>query len=402
MSNRRITTAFGMAAISLVLSEANLALADCGGYWPGAISIMSKLNRGLVKIETSGGPDKPCKNEGSGFIISSSPSKIVIATAKHVISSESVCVGPMEIFGRLVARPDVELPLTIERRGESDIILLSISTETVKAAFGATSPACRFSLGTVGTPPEQLLLLGYFPGDRTPVPGAGQVETQPDEGGTRQRICGAINHGLSGGPVVDQRGEVLGLMRERLEKDSYGNEVVEKGFILPVNSIDSEIRKVSSPQGELCFSPSITTASVTSAQERVTIPYQLSELRDDHIAAPADDLAKWTANAIIGNKPAPLRYPKQYQRVYPAIAGYRITSIRETRTASHNFPDEPLPTTACASEQDCIRIAPDGRSVIVNFRLWSGPSVDQTRGWLDMSIITEQALADPGAVELPK
>ncbi len=53
---------------------------------PDAIKTMTKLNRALVKIETSGGPDKPCRNEGSGFIVSAGDRKVVIVTANHVVS----------------------------------------------------------------------------------------------------------------------------------------------------------------------------------------------------------------------------------------------------------------------------------------------------------------------------
>ncbi len=345
----------------------------------------------MVKIETSGGPDKPCKSEGSGFIISTTTEKIVIATAKHVIPSASVCVGKMDVIGRFVSDPSVEIPLTIEALGTSDLAFLSVANGATKTGLGTAHLACRLMLGTTAVPLEQLLMLGYFPGDRKPLPKAGYIENEPDEAGTRQPICGTINKGMSGGPVVDRRGLVLGLMRDRMDEDDYDNPVFEKGNILPVRRISDELSKILPPPvGELCYEGSLP-AEIASETSQITIPYQLSEIRDDHDSAPLQDIVKWAIDALFGRNPPPLRYANSYRREFNAIAGYKITSIKETLVVSHNFPSEPLPTADCTSPEDCIRISQDGRRLIVDFRLWSGPSLlDQTRGWLDMTIVTEQ------------
>ena len=274
------------------------------------------------------------------------------------------------------------------------MVLLSASNETIKAAFGSTYSACRLPLGKTGAPVEQILLLGYFPGDLTPVPGAGFIETSPDLGGTRQRICGAINHGLSGGPAADKNGDVLGLMRERINKDIFNNEVVEKGFMLPVDDITKQMATLSLKiEGNICGNAE--TSTVAGATPTITIPYQLSETLSEHKSANGGDIAKWTTEKLLGRNPRPIRYPKSYQRMFPAIPGYKIISIKGTSVASHNFDSEPLPTHACVTQEDCIRISPDGKSIAVDFRLWSGPKdLDETRGWLDMTIFTEQTPID--------
>ncbi len=89
----------------------------------------------------------------------------------------------MDIVGRLSAKPDVEIPLSIERRSASDMIVLSVSNETIRPHSAAPTrrAACHSaSQGPCRTTPSP----GYYPGDVTPLPGAGSIETAPDPGGT--------------------------------------------------------------------------------------------------------------------------------------------------------------------------------------------------------------------------
>ncbi len=83
----------------------------------------------------------------------------------------------------------------------------------------------------------------------------------------------------------------------------------------------------------------------------------------------------------MGPQSRPASLPKTLPaRVFPPFQG-KIVAIKGTSVASHNFNSEPLPTTACTDDADCLRISPDGKSLIANFRLWSGPkNLDETRG----------------------
>lgn len=356
----------------------------------------------LVKIETSGGPDLLCRSEGTGFVVGRSGPSFLILTAAHVIPDAPECAGSLEIIGRWAMRPDVELPLTVLSRSGQDVAILRGELGAAGPMPGYLGGLCDPHFGRPGAPIDSVVFIGYFPGDLTPLPYDGHIETNPSPDDVRQRIQGSVNRGLSGGPVINHSGLVVGMMRERIDTDIYGESVVGKAYITPVTVLQRELASVSVES----VSPVQCSARLGSryydwnpghfffAWDRdfppIVVPLQVSEINADHQPAPTSDILDWSRRRLLGQNPSPLRYPKTYERRFSPQPGYRFDRVLETRVLSHNRPAELLPTSACLTRDDCIYVAADGSELVIRFRLWSGPIIDQTRGWLDMIILTEQ------------
>lgn len=379
----------------------NNARADCGAEIPGKSVLERKLRNALVKIETEGGPDKNCRSEGSGFVVAADQNLLTIASAAHVVPSHPDCAGKMHVFGRFPENVEPQIELNVLFRTPYDFVLMQADLKAISDQLGLNPAVCRIALGAGGKPADQLIFIGYFPGDTLPNAYSGFIETEIDASGTRQRICGGVNKGVSGGPVVGQEGSVIGLMRERLTQDVNGNEVVGKGIVLPVTKFQAEIESRFNPnRAPLCLDADVADFGAgTNVQEAIlpssiTVPHHVSDLRDDYQTAPASDLARFALETVLNQEPDPLRYPRSYEKHFDAEPGFIFKAVSDIRLLSHNRPQEPLPTTDCSHPDDCIKFSADKRSMIVRYRLFSGPAgIDQTRGWIDLIINTQQVRA---------
>lgn len=380
--------AFRIAALVIGASPAAHAQS------PDLVRWFDVFRPGLVKIETSGGPDQPCRSEGSGFVIGRDATRVLILTAAHVIPNAPECRDAMVVEGRPALRPSDTVELQVLMRSADDIAVLGAEINAFRGALPDLRQVCTPVFGTPIVPISALIYMGYFPGDQMPLPYDGLIETSVEQEPTRQRMRASVNKVVSGSPVIDLTGRVVGMVRERIEEDDYGNVVVNKAYMTPVTVLSSELASIArqSVSGWSCSEEARPVSPV--AEPSVIVPIQLAEMNDAHRNASFAEMLAWAQAAAAGKDPPPLRYERRYERRFDPQPGYRFRRIVDARVLSHSRPDEPLPTTTCATPQDCIRIEQDGRQLVVNFRLWSGPSVDRTRGWIDMIIRSEQVRID--------
>ena len=357
----------------------------------------------MVKIETSGGPDEFCRSEGSGFIVGSKDDRTFIVSAGHVIPNHADCTDLMEVIARPSFDTSLEVALTLEQSTANDLALLSASTADLIGArpdaqlANPRPPFCAASFGTGAKPVDPLVFIGYFPGEADPLPYRGNIETLSADG--RQRIQGLVNKGISGGPVLNLQGQIIGLVRERVEVDNYGNQVWGKAFITPISVVKADLGTDNlRPAGNSCLARTGPAAGwIAYAANPVKVQkysfrstHQVSQTLTSQNQGSGSDLAAYLLDQAMGRNPPPLRYPKQFEQRFAASPGFSFTRIVKSEVLSHNRPSEPIPTTACATPDDCITISPDRKEIVVRFRLYSGPIIDQTRGWLEMIVVADQ------------
>lgn len=147
---------------------------------------------GVVRVAAPAGT-------GSGFPVSEDE----IMTAAHVIGgarSVEVRIDGRRIDGEVV-RVD----------SERDIALVRIS--------GAGEPLGGITLaGELPAPGQAIYAIGYPLGDAQASVSRGIVSAVRDEtNGTHLQTDAAVNPGVSGGPVVSEEGEVLGMVVSKLD-----------------------------------------------------------------------------------------------------------------------------------------------------------------------------------------
>lgn len=380
-----------------LLVATTLSHAQCGGDPSVHQVLLEAVRHGIVKLETLGGPDELCRSEGTGFILSVDHERVLIATANHILPDNPKCKAEVQLLARFPQSPTNLVELKLVNKSAIDLALYSAAIADLKEAVGFSPLVCSLQIGKNLSPIDQIVFFGYFPGDtKQALPYSGRIDDSPIKGAYKQRICGAIDKGTSGGPVFGSHGRVIGIIKERLERDVYGNPVVSKGWIIPADeastAFSSHLKandtssKYCTDGGDYDFSKPAAAEAVMRLPDIIEVPYHLSALRSDHEPLKLDDAIKWLAKPL-----EPIRYPKTYSQNFAAINGYSFESVPGVDVISRNRPSEAIPSTDCKTEEDCIRFSPDRDTMSVVFRLWSGPkTIDETRGWIDMVIKTRQ------------
>jgi serine protease Do len=161
------------------------------GAPPDFVALIARVSPSVVAVGDDSG------SLGSGFVVKPG----VVVTAAHVVSAThsplSVLVGARRYPARQLGSDE-----------QQDLALLQVSLEPAPAALALASSAAR-----VG---EWIVVLGNPFGAGTTatigivsaMPGA---ITSPASLAQRIQINASVNPGNSGGPVVNMRGEVIGV-----------------------------------------------------------------------------------------------------------------------------------------------------------------------------------------------
>jgi S1-C subfamily serine protease len=216
--------------------------AKSGGFDPGAI--YAEEGPGVVTVISTGLRGAGAGNEGlgSGFVISAAGE---IATNAHVVTSgEGAAISKASgVFVRFADGNQV--PARVEGFDPfADVALLKVDPSGLRLrplALGSTRDLhVGAPVAAIGSPfgEEQSLSVGVISGlDRSI-----QSLTGFDTPGAIQTDA-AINHGNSGGPLLDGRGRVLGINAQIQTSTGDGSGV---GFAVPADVVKRSIDQLRS------------------------------------------------------------------------------------------------------------------------------------------------------------
>lgn len=210
-------------AISLVLSFMFLMLGGTYSWANKAESLMSRYQTSLVQIRVVNKSSGDKESIGTGFFISKDG---LIATNYHVVSSK---VQSFDLY-------DLEYELSSGKKGNAQLLDIDVINDLAIVKVGLKVDQ-HFSIANqVPNNGEEIYSLGN-PHDlgMLVVPGIynGLVK---DSFVARINFTGSINAGMSGGPVINEGGKVVGV-----NVASAGNQL---GFLVPVSKLRNLLKSL--------------------------------------------------------------------------------------------------------------------------------------------------------------
>ena len=210
---------------------------------PDFTEVIATVKDAVVSINVSatvsrGGffPAAEQPGAGSGFIFAQDEDYVFIATNNHVIANATTITISLDDNERVYARSigtdaesdlavlavskaDLEekgVPFTIVDLGCSDSMRMGDSVVAIGNAMGAGQTATKGIVSAVN-----LQITVNDPNSRIPLT-LDVLQTDA-----------AVNQGNSGGPLVNQDGEVIGIVTAKL----FGHGIEGMGYVLPINDI---------------------------------------------------------------------------------------------------------------------------------------------------------------------
>lgn len=298
---------------------------------PGVIRIRA------VGVKSDGTMDG---EDGTGFVISSNG---YLLTASHVVPQD-------EAYTRLIIGGNLGPETADGKPYAFQLVKRDERSDTALLRFEAP-PADLTVLPMRRTRPkagESVFVLGY----PLALPSThlldGRIEAVEKDVLTTNAL---VDRGNSGGPVIDRRGCVVGIVFGGISTNE-GQHVNGLKFAVPISFLSDFIPADATE-------PSRTTHKELQA-DVVHVTDSLQRTQENH-----------------GLKDT----VKSYHYVIPARDGYVIEAIESVGHISLNPPGLQFPSPVVAS---------DKKSMSLDYTLASGPIYDQWRGWIDMSVSTRQ------------
>lgn len=224
MHNRHVAGSLS----ALIFAAAFLIFVPLASAQQSSAEQITRLKKAVVIVTTYDGQGKPLL-QGSGFFIESD----LVATNFHVIKNASQI--RIETFNRTIAA----VTSVFVKDEKSDLALLRLdspSPQSTVLPLKTTAPAEGDLVTVISNPP-----------------GAHWRVTRGTTGllwefqglGERLQITAAISPGSSGGPVLDARGEVVGIAT------MYFNSIENLSFAVPVERLHALQLKALNAQARL-------------------------------------------------------------------------------------------------------------------------------------------------------
>jgi len=209
---------------------------------PSFVDVIPLVKDAVVSISVTAEPRRPfgapgTPGAGSGFIFAETDDYVFIATNYHVIEDAAIIRISLddneEVHARVVGTdPNTDLaviasskadlagkgiPFTIAKLGDSDVLRMG---DPVVAIGNAMGEGQTVTMGIVSALNLQITI---------------------DNPNNRRRLNldvlqtdAAVNRGNSGGPLINQHGEVIGIVTAKL----FGTNIEGMGYALPISDIE--------------------------------------------------------------------------------------------------------------------------------------------------------------------
>jgi hypothetical protein len=333
-----------------------------------AVRVAGKYDARVAHVETIGTlfNDTQDVGGGSGLLIGDT----LVITNNHVIPAENN-YKRLDIFIRLKSRLNSPKSATIlVRDPKRDLALLQLGAPVADA--GGDRCPMPILVKPVQAPMGTTVYVLGFPLNQDLSLSGGLISNHgapPTE--IRWQTDTVMNPGNSGGPVFESHGFLLGIAASGIVKWTYGGETHDVdgvNFFIPASELiaspvfphingiaeDKKCWRVLQDDLSVDASIAIATNDATSkarvGPEKLDRNYTVSETKDDHPVVFAS-------------------HSRNYQSHFQAELGYKIVACTpKAQSANH------------AHDITC-NIDSGGGSAVFAYRLESGPSVDQWRGW---------------------
>lgn len=302
---------------------------------------------------------------GSGLLLGNR----LILTNNHVIPSANI-YQELAIHVRLksrLSRP--RAVISVQRDEVRDLALLTLAS-TVDDANRSACPMPVIKIPELAPMGTTVYVLG-FPLNEDLGITSGVISSHSANAG-RWRTDNLITFGNSGGPVFDGKGSLVGLAVGGIGSFIIGGEkrdVDGVNFIIPAIAIfDSPLWPTISaiPDPLRCWRDvpdgkevALADAPDVLQPQTLTRTYTVSQTKDDHPVTFAP-------------------HGRVYDHRFDAEPGYMVTGCNFVAASANH-----------AGDVTC-NVGPGGANAVFNFRLQSGPAVDQWRGWWTGTITLDQ------------
>src|SRR4029450_11029974 len=204
-----------------------------------AAAIYKRAKDAVVEVHsTTGGQSDPFGNQGQG---TATGSGFVIDKQGHIVTNEHVVDGATKVTVQFSDQSEADATI-VGTDASTDIAVLKVDRPASKLtplSFASTSSLeVGNPVGAIGSPfgLEGTLTTGV-------ISGLGR-EIKAPNGFTIENAVqtdAALNHGNSGGPVLDMNGRVIGVAAQ-IESDSGGN--VGIGYAVPADTAQRVAREL--------------------------------------------------------------------------------------------------------------------------------------------------------------
>ncbi len=205
----------------------------------GIEDMVQKAAPGVVTIVTAQ-PSRPRRFNPGSFQVTSEGSGVIVDKQGHIVTNAHVVQGAMEIQV-ILSNGNTATATLIGADSNNDVAVLQIgSTVPGILSFGDSSGV------RVGQPVVAIgSALGTYQGSVTTGVISG-LDRSVDGSGLSGLIQtdAAINHGNSGGPLLNVDGEVIGINTLVIQTTDSGELAEGLGFAVPSNVVSSIVEKI--------------------------------------------------------------------------------------------------------------------------------------------------------------